>query len=69
MKALNESSITLTVPEARRIFEYLDGPCRLDRLERRLADRIADDLGLPRHPERPATESRAIDWTELLEII
>jgi hypothetical protein len=53
MKARNENSITLTVPEAQRVYEYLDGPCPRDDLEQGLADKIAQDLGLPLLPKLP----------------
>jgi hypothetical protein len=39
--------VILSEAEAKRVYEYLDGPGRLDELERRLADKIARDLGLP----------------------
>jgi hypothetical protein len=39
--------IILSEAEARRVYEYLNGPGELDVLERRLADKIARNLGLP----------------------
>lgn len=39
--------IILTEAEARRVYEYLDGPIPRDALEQRLADKIARDLNLP----------------------
>jgi hypothetical protein len=39
--------VILTEAEARRVYEYLGGPCPRDALEQRLADKIARDLDLP----------------------
>ena len=38
--------VILSEAEARRVYQYLDGPCPLDPLEQRLADKIARDLNL-----------------------
>ena len=40
--------VVLSEAEARRVYQYLDGPVLLDALEQRLADKIARDLNLPR---------------------
>jgi hypothetical protein len=40
--------VILSEDEARRVYQYLDGPCPRDALEQRLADKIARDLNLPR---------------------
>ena len=46
-------TVTLTEAEARRVYEYLGGPCPLDRLEQSMADKIAREIGLPPYPKRP----------------
>ena len=40
--------VVLSEVEARRVYQYLDGPLLLDALEQGLADKIARDLNLPR---------------------
>lgn len=40
--------VILSEAEARRVYEYLNGPLPLDPLEQKLADKIARDLQLPR---------------------
>jgi len=39
--------VILSEAEARRVYEYLDGPCPRDALEQQLADKISRDLNLP----------------------
>jgi hypothetical protein len=47
-------TITLTEKEARRVYEFLDGPCPLDPLEQRMAAKIGRGLQLPPLPsDRP----------------
>jgi len=46
-------TVTLTEAEARRVYEYLGGPCPLDPLEQRMADKIAREIGLKPYPKRP----------------
>lgn len=45
-----QKTVTLTEAEARRVYEYLDGPSPLDPLEKGLADKIAIGLDLPYLP-------------------
>ena len=47
-------TITLTEKEARRVYEFLDGPCPLDPLEKRMATKIGRGLNLePLPSSRP----------------
>jgi hypothetical protein len=50
--------VILTEAEARRVYEYLDGPSPRDPLEQRLADKIARDLNLP-----------LLDWSERRHVL
>jgi len=61
-------TITLTEKEARRVYEFLDGPCPLDPLEKQMAVKIGRGLNLePLPSSRPISGNFTDKISESLE--